>query len=256
MRQLRTTITPILIVTLLLGGFGLARTRAWGGLEASTRGPAGAAASFGGRMAGLPQLARLPVGTTLELAFHDGDPAEGAAAVIDLAITVGVDSEAAFAAAFAAAREEAAAWDEAFLVVTIGERTSTVVFADTAQEPSTRGPRRDAAWLPAAVGMSEGDSIAVTLYAGDPDSGGSVLEALTFVYGVDSEIGFRSALRAAAVDADAAVVVISPRSVTLDLGVMRERMADGRGRLDARGAAAGPFGRLDAPRRMLPGRAR
>lgn len=256
MRHLRTTITSILIGTLVLGGFGLAQAHARGGMTPWMRAPAAATALLGARVATLPQLARLPVGTTVEFAFHDGDPTAGASAITTLTITVGVDSEAAFGTSFAAARDEAAAWEEAFLVVTVGEQTRTVVLPDDDAEPAIRGLHRDAGWPPTAMGMSDGDSIVVTLYAGEPDAGGTVIETLSFVYGVDSEIGFRSALQAAAGDADAAVVVTSPRSVTLDLGVMRERATDGYGRVDARGAAAGPFGRLDAPRRLLPGRAR
>jgi hypothetical protein len=263
MRNQRTTITLLLIGSLLLGGFGLAQTHARGGLEAFMRGRSGAAAFHGAAVAGLPQfaglprIAGLPIGTAVELAFHDGDPAAGGAAVTTLEFTVGVDSEVAFAAAFAAAREGAAQWDEPYLVATTSEQTRTVVIArddDAASEP--RRLHRDALGPLTTLGMGEGDSIVVTLYAGDPAAGGTPLETLAFVYGIDSEIGFRSALRAAATDADAAVVVTSPRSVTIDLAAMGERMSDVRARLGARGVEAGPFGRMDAPRRLLPGRAR
>jgi hypothetical protein len=257
--------TMLVIIALLLAGVGLAQPGRSGGFDGAWRGLAAGAAPTGiplarhlGRLPGVPHLAGLPIGTTVELAFFDVDPAEGGAAVTTLSLTVGVDSEARFAADVAAARAAAADGEASYLVATIGERTHTVGLADDDAAPRSRdlGPMGLS-----TLGMGEGDTIAVTLYAGDPGDGGAVLERLTFTYGVDSEIGFRSALRAAAVDADTAVVVASPRTITLELGAVDARAAELRGRVAARGRAGGfaardPAPRAGMPRPLLPGRSR
>jgi hypothetical protein len=240
MRHLRRTTTLILIGALLLGGFGLARSHARDGVEAIVRGRAagvhlagrGGGPLVGGMplLGGVPLLGALPIGTAVEVAFYDADPATGAAAVTTLALTVGVDSEVAFAADVAEARAAAAAWDVAYLVVSTGEQVRTVDLPDlTADADGARGAAlRGAALRLSTAGLSEGDAIRVELYAGDPADGGAPLETLTFVVGVDSEIGFRAALRDAAEGAAAAVVTLPPRSATFDLGALSERMGDAR----------------------------
>jgi hypothetical protein len=264
MRSHQFSTTMLVIIALLLAGVGLAQPGRSGGFDGAWRGPAAGAAPAGvpltrhlGRLSGVPHLAGLPIGTTVEIAFFDGDPAEGGAAMTTLNLTVGVDSEARFAADVAAARASASDGEVAYLVVTVGERVRTVGLADDAA-------RRSRDLFPMAlgtVGMGEGDTVAVTLYAGDPADGGTVLESQTFTYGVDSEIGFRSALRAAAVDADTAVVVTSPRTVTIELGALDARAAEVRGRVAAGGRAGGLAARVlgprvGMPRPLLPGRSR
>ncbi len=254
MRHLRRTTTLILIGALLFGGFGLARSYARDGMEALTRGRA-AGAFLTGRggvplFGGLPLVRALPIGTAVEVAFFDADPAAGATAVTTLALTVGVDSEVAFAEAFAAARETAAAWDAAFLVVSTGEQVRTVdlpLATDDVDDAGVRGGgARGGALRTSLAGMAQGDTIQVAFYAGDPAAGGTPLETLAFVYGVDSEIGFRAALSDAAEDAAAAIVTIPPRSVTLDLSALTERLGDARATmaermLERRGDAGGRF---------------
>jgi len=252
-RTTRRVLTSALIAGLLLGGIGLARGRG---------GPAGPGGILGGAgalrgAADLPLIAGLPIGAAVEAAFYDADPAPGVAPVSKLAITVGVDSEAAFAAAFAEARATAVAWEAAFLVVSTGEvrRTIALPEADAAVAP---GRLRGASSLRLPLaGLREGDTITVELYDGDPADGGALLETLAFAYGVDSAIGFRAALDEALEAAAVAVVTSSPRSVTVDLkaaaeraagvaermGPMSDRLGDARGRWDAAPMAPGMRGR-------------
>jgi hypothetical protein len=170
MRHLRRTTTLILIGALLLGGFGLARNHARDGIEALARSHAAGAllASCGGvpLFGVLRRVGALPIGTTIEVAFFDADPATGATAVTTLALTVGVDSEVAFAAAFAAAQATAAAWDATFLVVSTGTQVRTVnlPLATHAADPrrgALRGPRGAAGLRLSMAGHSEGAATAV-----------------------------------------------------------------------------------------------
>jgi len=251
MRHLRRTTTLLLIGALLVGGVGSAHGLARGGSAALLAHRGAHAGPLAGRGV-LPLVGALPIGTAVEVAFHDADPAAGAAPVTTLALTVGVDSEAAFAATFAAAREAAAAWDAAYLVVSTGEQVRTV---DLPLAGADAAGARGAALRLSTAGMVEGDTIEVVFYAGDPADGGTPLDTLTFVYGVDSEIGFRAALIAAAEGAAAAVVTLPPRSATFDLGALSERMGDARAglveRMLERQGAEGAVGRFDG---RMPGR--
>lgn len=228
-RTPRRILTPVLVAGLLLGGVGLAQGRAPAG------GPAGGPAAMGPAGAGgpapmalrdgaaLPLLARLPIGTSLEVAFYDADPASGAAAVTTLAITVGVDSEAAFGEAIAEARAAASEWETAYLTVTTGEIRRTI---DLPEAVAADPPRRAGAALALRVlpaGLDDGDMVTVELYDADPADGGNLLETLAFAYGVDSAIGFRAAVEEALEGAAVAVVTSSPRSMTLDLQAIDER---------------------------------
>ena len=225
----RHILASVLVTGLLLSGVGLAQGRGGpaggpvGGAPAM--GPAGAhgrapMAVRGG--AALPLLARLPIGTAVEVAFHDADPASGAEAVTALAITVGVDSEAAFGEALAEARAAAAEWETAYLVVTTSEIRRTI---ELPEADATDLPRRGDAFLLRLLpaGLDDGDTVTVELFDADPDEGGSLLETLAFVHGVDSAIGFRADVEEALADAAVAVVTSSPRSMTLDLEALDER---------------------------------
>jgi hypothetical protein len=245
-RTTRHVLISVLIAGLLLGGIGLARGR--GG----TGGPAGARPEFAGPVAvrggpaaqgglALPTLAGLPIGAAVEVAFHDADPASGAEPVTTLAITVGVDSEAAFAGAFAEARAAAAEWEVAYLVVATGEIRRTI---DLPEDDAAEFPRRATAvmalrHLPA--GWGDGDTVTVELYDADPADGGNLLETLAFAYGVDSAIGFRAAVEQALEGAAVAVVTTSPRSLTVDLEAVPERATGIVGRM---GVAADRMGRM------------
>jgi hypothetical protein len=173
--------------------------------------------------AALPMLARLPIGTNLEVAFYDADPGSGAAPVTTLAITVGVDSEAAFGETFAEARAAAAEWETAYLTVTTGEirRTIDLPEADVADLPRRAGDAFALRLLPA--GLDDGDTVTVELYDADPTDGGNLLETLSFVHGTDSAIGFRAAVEEALDGAAVAIVTSSPRSMTVDLKAAEER---------------------------------
>ncbi len=248
----RRALTSALIAGLLLGGIGLARGRGGAAGPAVARPDLGGLAVVRG-FAVLPMLAGLPIGTAVEVAFFDADPASGAAAVTALAITVGVDSEAAFGAAFAEARAAAVEWEAAYLVVGTSavRRTIDLPEGDDAVMPGRAGAVTSLR-LP-VVGLNDGDTITVELYAGDPAAGGALLEALTFTFGIDSAIGFRAAVEEALEGAAVAVVTTNPRSVTVDLKGSAERaagvaermglVAERMGRMaDRFGAAAGRWG--------------
>ncbi len=229
-RTTRTVLTSLLVGGLLLAGIGLAHGRGGAG------GPAGARPGLAGPTAmrglpALPMLAGLPIGTTVEAAFHDADPASGAAPVTTITITVGVDSETAFGEAFAEARAAAAEWETSYLVVATSEIRRTI---DLPETDAAVTPGR--AWaatplrLPLA-GLEDGDTITVELYDADRAEGGELLETLGFTLGVDSAIGFRAAVEDALEGASVAVVTSSPRSMTVDLAAAPERAAGAAARM-------------------------
>ena len=219
----RRALTSALVAGLLLGGIGLARGRGGPAGPAGPRPDLGAHAPVRG-FAGLPMLGGLPIGTEVEAAFFDADPASGAAPLTTLAITVGVDSEAAFGAAVAGARAAAADWEAAYLVVATSEIRRTI---DLPEADDAAGlPRRAGAALALRVlpaGLEDGDSVTVELYDADPADGGTLRETLAFAYGVDSAIGFRADVEAALEGAAVAVVTSSPRSMTVDLKAVEAR---------------------------------
>ena len=222
-RTTRHALTSVLIAGLLLGGIGLARGR--GG----PAGPAGAHPDVGGPAtsrggAAMAMLARLPIGTTVEATFYDADPASGAAPLTTLAITVGVDSEDAFAEAFAEARVAAAEWEAAYLVVATSEIRCTIDLPEGDDAVAASRSRAASSLRLPLAGLDDGDTITVELFDGDPGDGGDLLETLAFAYGVDSAIGFRAAVEEAVEGAAVAVVTTSPRSVTVDLTAAAERL--------------------------------
>ena len=241
-RTTRYALTSALIAGLLLGGIGLARGH--GGLAGPAAVRVGSA---------LPMIAGLPIGTAIEAAFYDADPASGAAPVTTLAITVGVDSEAAFADAFSEARAAAAEWEAAYLVVATSEIRRTIDLPDGDDAITASRPWGATLLRLAQAGLGEGDTVTVELYDADPEDGGNLLDTLAFAYGIDSAIGFRAAVEEALESAAVAVVTSSPRSVTVDLKVVAERvhgMAERMGPMAARlGGAAERW--EDAP--MAPG---
>jgi len=255
----RRALTSALIAGLLLGGIGLARGRGGPAGPAGARPDLGAHAPVRG-FAGLPTLGGLPIGTEVEAAFFDADPASGAAPLTTLAITVGVDSEAAFGAAFAEARAAAAEWEAAYLVVATSEIRRTIDLPEDLAGVVPGRPGVAAMLRLPLVGLDDGDAVTVELYDGDPAAGGALLETLAFTYGIDSAIGFRAAVEEALEGASSAVVTTSPRSVTVDLKAIPERAADVAARMgavaertgrmaDRFGAAAGRWGEVP----MAPG---
>lgn len=256
-RITRTVLTLALLGGLLAGGIGLAQMR--GGRSFGDRGAPGA---FGAQeraqvhapmaarglgvtagpataWAGVPRLGGLALGSSVEVRLYDQEPTEGAVARTTLTLTVGEDSEAAFADALAEARAEAADWEVAFLVVNVSEQTRTVELPGDDDTRPVRGARAFGLRLP-GVGLQGDGAITVALYDGDPAAGGTLLETLSFTHGVDSAIGFRAALDEALAAATHAVVTTSPRTDTIDLKAVEARVADtaaGRAAIDARRAA-------------------
>ena len=178
--------------------------------------------AFGGGLRGLP-LERLALGTTVEVTLYDGNPEENGNALETLNFTYGEDSEAAFAEAFAAARENAQ-----YVQVEVSEQTRTVNLAQVENFVEGRGllPRE----LASGRGLEEGDTLSATFYDGNPEMGGSEQQTLTFTYGQDSAAGFADSFTDAAQDASFVTVTTSPQSYTLDLSARAEARGFGGGR--------------------------
>ena len=157
---------------------------------------------------------RLALGTTVEVAFYDGDPAAGGTVTDTLNFTYGEDSEAAFAQSLEAARQSAA-----YMTVNIGEQTRTVDLAAVTLPTNGRG------LLPheLARGLGDDSTVTATFYDGDPEAGGQVTDTLTFTYGSDSEAGFADSFSTAAETADFVTVTTSPQSYTVDLSQVQAR---------------------------------
>ncbi|UCH24472.1 MAG: hypothetical protein JSV66_10990 [Trueperaceae bacterium] len=152
------------------------------------------------------------LGSTLEVVFYDGDPEEGANVLETLTLTVGEDSESAFAQAMREAR-----FGAAFLQMNISEQTRTIDLS--AVQPGV-GRNRTVGLGHSVLGrnLNEGSSVEVTFYDADPESGAaSALESLNFTLGQDSAIGFMNDVRDAASEAAYAVVITSPQTHTVDL---------------------------------------
>ncbi len=175
---------------------------------------------FGGR--GLP-FGRLALGTTVEVAFYDGDPAAGGNVTNTLDFTYGEDSEVAFAQTFAEAREEAG-----YVTVNVGEQTRTVDLSEVTIPADGRGllPRESAS----GRGLEEGSTLTATFYDGDPEAGGSVVETLAFTYFEDSAAGFAESFTEAAEEAAFVEVTTEPQTYTVNLSEVSDRAFDGDGR--------------------------
>jgi len=154
---------------------------------------------------GLPFGPHLALGTTVEVTFYDGDPDAGGSVTETLTFTYGEDSEAAFAQAFAEAREDAQ-----YMVVNVGEQVQTLELADTEMN------LRDGLPFPLR-GLEEGGTLEATFYDGDPEANGQVLQTLSFTYGQESAAGFAAEFAEAAEEAAFVRVTQSPQSYTVDL---------------------------------------
>jgi hypothetical protein len=255
MRNGRTVVTSLAIAALLLGAVAVARGRpgpnAYGPPEVAGGGRGFAAAEA--RLGSLPALlTRLPIGTTVDVGLWAADPAEGGEAISTLSMTVGEDSEAAFAQALAGAAEDAS-----FVVYDIGEVRHTIVLDGVGEGVAGFG-WRNAPQGPALAlglglhGLGEGDTLTVEVYGEDPADGGAPIESVVFAYGVDSLAGFQAEVHAALAQGAYAVVTTSPRTVTLDLSEAPVRFGGplARGRMHAGG---GPMEPLGGALRGMPG---
>jgi hypothetical protein len=226
MRHGTTLLTVVAIGGLLLGTLALAQGRfGMGPLGVGGSGPN--AQAFGHRQAPAGNhgalLHRLPIGTTVTLTPFDGDPAADGDALTTLSITIGEDSEAAFARELEQAMEGAA-----YLRYDIGEATRTIQLRDDVAVPARRhglGSHAFGTGFGVAMhAMDDGDTLSVSFYGDDPAEGGAPLQTMTFTYGVDSAIGFGQELHDAAAQAAYAVLTTSPRSLTVDLSEAPARL--------------------------------
>lgn len=168
----------------------------------------GGAMRFGGAgpRAALPELLqRLPLGTEVSVALHDGDPAEGAEATDRRTAVVGETSEVAFAQELADAAQGAT-----FAVVEVGPRVQRVELADAdGRAPLARLAR-------ALDRLDLGATVEVALYADAGDTSPS--STLSFTLGQDSEAAFRAELADAAADAAVAEIALPAQERTIELG--------------------------------------
>lgn len=164
-------------------------------------------------------LHRLPLGTEVTVETFAADPAEGAEPAATLTLTVGEDSEAAFAEQVAAAREDAA-----FLRTTLGERTRRVELADDAPFAGRPGARFGAmaGATPGGMlgvmgvgGLEDGQTVSVAVFGAADDAAPSA--TLSFTYGVDSAAAFHAQLQDALEGAAAVEVTLPARVRTVDL---------------------------------------
>ena len=222
----KTLLTGLAIGGLLLGTLALAQGRfGVGPLGVGGSGPN--AQAFGHRNAPAGNhgalLHRLPIGTTVTLTPFDGDPAADGDALTTLSITIGEDSEAAFARELEGAMQGAA-----YLRYDIGEAVRTIELGEEVAALARRhglGSHAFGAGIGVSMhAMDEGDTLSVSFYDAHPAEGGAPLQTLTFTYGVDSAIGFGQELHDAASEADYAVVTTSPRSLTVDLSEAPARL--------------------------------
>lgn len=168
-------------------------------------------------------LQRLPLGTEVTVETFAADPDGGAEPVATLTLTVGEDSEAAFAEQVAAAREDAA-----FLRTTLGERTRRIDLADAAPFAGRPGVRSGAmsdamsGATPGATfgamgvgGLDDGQTVTVAVFAAADDAAPGA--TLSFTYGVDSAAAFHAQLQDALEGAAAVEVTLPERVRTVDL---------------------------------------
>ena len=88
-------------------------------------------------------------------------------------------------------------------------------------------------------GLSEGGTLGLTFYGGDPEAGGSELASLSFTAGRDSELAFRNAVADALEGATHVVLERSAQSYTVALPVTSAEASDDAPRLGWRLALRG-----------------
>jgi hypothetical protein len=226
MLQPRPILAAILTSGLLLAATATAQGRMTDGAhmraDAPRPGPQGAFGPLdarlghGGPLLGTVLGPRLALGTTVTVEAYDAEPGEGVEPTQTLTLTVGEDSEIAFADALTAARQEAA-----YLRIETGEQTRTIdlpdptVGDDVAALGARRGDRRGI--VPPLNGLLAGDVVTAAFFDGDPAEGATELARLTFTFGESSAIGFRHDFAEAAADADFVVVTTPPTERVVDL---------------------------------------
>jgi hypothetical protein len=169
-------------------------------------------------MGGIPLGRHLALDTKMTFSFYNADPASGATPLSTLEFTYGVDSEAAFAETFQAAKAAST-----FMKVDVGEQTRTVDLSvfDTTQRQGLV-PRE----LSRPGTLNDGSTITATFYDGDPENGGTVLETLSFTQGTSSEAGFADDFSTATESAAYVKITTSPQTQTIDLSAMPQRGQD------------------------------
>ncbi|MEZ4632704.1 MAG: hypothetical protein R2880_18665 [Deinococcales bacterium] len=120
-------------------------------------------------------------GTTVNLSLYDGDPANGGTEVVSSSYVTG---ESSFRTAFKALLDSAADATFSYLLVTVGTESSSVALPEhIISETSIRN------FLAA---LSDGDTVNLSLYSGDPANGGTEVASSSYVIG---ETSFHDALR-------------------------------------------------------------
>ncbi len=163
---------------------------------------------------GLGMLGDITEGSTISATFYDGNPAEGAAELSSYTLNVGIDSESSFAQNIQEAMQTAA-----FAVINTSAQSRTIEL--NSDDTQTRAFKR----LPMR-GLTEGSTLEISFYDGNPEEAATVLGSLSFTAGVDSELAFSNAVEDASANAAYAVITTSAQERSIDLSVMQERMQE------------------------------
>ena len=160
---------------------------------------------------------RLALGSSVTVSFYDADPAEGAVATSSITHVVGQDSELAFYEELQAARETAA-----FMTIETSEQTRDIDLSTLPTDDEAHHPRGARAGM-FTRGLQDGESVSVEFFTANPEEGGTSIQTLEFVAGVDSERGFSEEVQGALEDAGFVRIVRGAQSRTVDLSQQPER---------------------------------
>ncbi len=184
----------------------------------------------------------LKEGTSVEIAFYDGDPAEDASVVNTLTFLAGEDSARKTMKEF---RETAK--DAEFVEITVSAQSRTINLTERRESESDRGSEfKDGDYSKQRAGkpgnrmdfllysINEGSTLEAIFYDGNPEEGAGELSKLSFVAGEDSELAFKNAFAEAAKDSAYLVLNTSPQTHTINLAARKEKFEQFNGPQDPR----------------------
>ena len=174
----------------------------------------------------------LKEGTSFEITFYDGDPAEDANVINTLTFLAGEDSARKTMKEF---RETAK--DSEFVEITMSAQSHTINLTEKRERAgSDRGPKFESegyskqhAGKPRnhidflLYSINEGSTLEAIFYDGNPEEGAGELSKLSFVAGEDSELAFKNAFTEAAKDSAYLVLNTSPQTHTINIAARKEK---------------------------------
>ncbi len=182
-------------------------------------------------------------GSTVTATFYDADPAQGGAVLNTYSLVVGQDSERSFATNMREAMETAA-----FATITTGPQSRTIELpqADASNNRMNRRNGQKGLQALSLSRLSDGSTIQVNFYNGDPEQGAAISSSLSFTQGVSSETAFMEAVETARETATFAQINTSEQTRTMDLEARRaEKGERGNRGFNFRGQRGAP--NQDAP---------